>query len=446
MLKRLICVLFSVLLTACACFCASAGEAEVQATAKAPEDLRFVFTYPNEGSECIEAVFSVPSDMCAIASQMLQQPEYLDRVTASEAGLVQFDWSIDSRDAFHYDKSWDAAGGNYPVQQLSGSFVEKKEVFWFAYPEAAERCAGALTETDKDGATVRTFDFDAHKLYVRARFMVYEYATQACTFSDWSEVYDVGAFRNAESPKIPDTGKDRPEFTNALLDGDTLRFFIDYPDSIRRTALDLLSGYGTQLNYESQIRIDGGEWQYWTTENDSLPYLAGTRKTGVAEFSDAQTIEYRCRLVGHDPSNGNAIITGWSDYATVKDGKAEVVKNDDPFGEKAEAQRLKDAEKEANKCKVCGFCPFHPFGVCMFIWLGIVLLAAAVIVYNIVSVKKKKQRAAETKAREEASRRSAPDKTGSFIQTDRITLGKKDEPQPQEPAAADAQEDAKDED
>lgn len=426
MLKRLLCVIFSVLLAASVCVCASAGEVEALATAKAPDDLRFVFTYPNEGSECIEAVFSVPFDMCTVASQMLRQPEYMDSVVAGEAGLIQFDWSIDSRDAFHYDESWDKPGGDYPIQQLSGSFVEKKEVFWFAYPQSAERCAGALKETEKDGATVRTFDFDAHKLYVRARFMVYLYATQKCFFSDWSDVCDVGADKDAAAPQITGTGKDCPAFTDARFENGALHYSVKYPDSIRDTALELLAGYGTQLNFESQLRVDGGEWMYWTTENDSMPYLT-ERSTGIAEFKDGETIEYRCRLIGHDPSNGNAIITGWSDYATVKDGKAEVVKNDDPFGKKAEAQRLKDAEREANKCKVCGICPFHPFGVCMFIWLGILLLVVAVIAYNIVSVKKKKKRAAEVKAREEASRRSSSDKTESFVLTDRITLQKKEE-------------------
>ena len=426
MLKRLLCVIFSVLLALTACVCASASDIETRATAKAPDGLRFVFTYPNEGSECIEAVISVPDDMCAVAAEMLRQDPNMDRVTVTHAGCIQFDWSIDSRDAFHYDESWDKPGGDYPIQQLNGSFVEKKEVFWFAYPQSAERCAGALKETEKDGATVRTFDFDAHKLYVRARFMVYLYATQKCFFSDWSDVCDVGADKNAAAPQITGTGKDCPAFTGAQFENGALHSYVKYPDSIHETAKALLAGYGTQLSFESQIRVDGGEWMYWTTENDSMPYLT-ERATGIAEFKNGETIEYRCRLIGHDPSNGNAIITGWSDYATVRDGKAEVVKNDDPFDKKAEAQRQKDAEREANKCKVCGICPFHPFGVCMFIWLGILLLVVAVIAYNIVSVNKKKKRAAEVKAREEASRRSSSDKTESFVLTDRITLQKKEE-------------------
>lgn len=430
MLKRLFSVSFAVWMAFAVCFCASAldNKSTSVVSMTAPDDLTFVFTYPNEGSECIEAVFSVPDDLCAIASENMQDP-YLDRVTAEQACLIQFDWSVDSRDAFHADETWDSAGGDYPIQQLNGNFLEKKEVFWFAYPQSAERCAGALKETTADGATVRTFDFGAHKLYVRARFMVYVYATGECTFSDWSDAYDVGADLGREAPTIPDVGEDRPAVTDAQSENSALRFVLHYPDSIRQTAYALLCGHGRTLSFESQIREDGGEWQYWLTENGDLPYLTGQRTVSLTDTENAKTVEYRCRLIGSDPTDGSAIITGWSDYVTVKDGHAEIVENDDPFGEKAEAKRLKDAEKEANKCKLCGICPIHPFGICMFIWLAVILLVMLTIVYNISASKKKKQRAAEIRAREEASRRAEPEKTGSFVQTDRIKLQTKDEPQ-----------------
>ena len=432
MFKRLLCMIFSVLLALSVCLCASAADAATAVT-NAPDDLRFVFSYPNEGSECIEAVFPVPDALCAVAT-----------ADSEQACCIQFDWSVDSRDAFHADENWNVAGGDYPIQQLSGSFVEKKEVFWFAYPEAAERCKGAVKETTADGAAVRTFDFDAHELFVRARFMVYSFATQKCVFSDWSDAFDVGADLGRDAPKVPDTGEDRPAVTDARIEDGALIYGVSYPESIRSAAYALLCGYGISLNFESQLRADGGEWQYWATDGGDYSYLSGWRSTPIDELADAKTIEYRCRLTGNNPDNGTAIITGWSDYVTVKDGAVEIAENDDPFGTKAEAQRQKDAEKEANKCKLCGFCPFHPFGVCMFLWLAGILLIALVIVYNIYAAKKKKQRAAEVKAREEAARRAAPDKTGSFIQTDRITLQKKDEPQAAEPTA-ETQEDMTDE-
>jgi hypothetical protein len=242
---------------------------------------------------------------------------------------------------------------------------------------------------------VRTFDFDAHELFVRARFMVYSFATQKCVFSDWSDAFDVGADLGRDAPKVPDTGEDRPAVTDARIEDGALIYGVSYPESIRSAAYALLCGYGISLNFESQLRADGGEWQYWATDGGDYSYLSGWRSTPIDELADAKTIEYRCRLTGNNPDNGTAIITGWSDYVTVKDGAVEIAENDDPFGTKAEAQRQKDAEKEANKCKLCGFCPFHPFGVCMFLWLAGILLIALVIVYNIYAAKKKKQRAAE---------------------------------------------------
>ncbi|MBQ7540796.1 MAG: hypothetical protein IJT44_00720 [Clostridia bacterium] len=414
MLKRLLCVLFAVLLCASVCVSAAASEAEIAAVSSAPDGLRFVFTYPNEGSECIEAVFSVPYDLGSIASSIA---EYY-------ACCIQFDWSVDSRDAFHYDTSWDKAGGNYPVQQLGGSFVEKREVFWFAYPEAAERCAGAVKESAGEGGeTVRTFDFDAHDLYVRARFMLYSYVVNQCWFSDWSDVYDVGKDLGREAPKVPDVGKDRPEIEEARLDNGTLLAYLSYPDSIYDTASALLAGYGTQLSFQSQMRVDDGIWEFWSVSGDDTPYLLGERETQLPDGADAGKVEYRFRLIGNDPADGSTILTGWSDYVTVKDGEARVVKNDDPFEKKEAEKRRQEAIKEANKCKLCGICPFHPFGVCMFLWLAIVLAIVLIVVYNVRASAKKKKRAAETKAREEASRR-ADAKTDSFINTDRVSLHK----------------------
>ncbi|MDD6061535.1 MAG: hypothetical protein PUB99_02860, partial [Oscillospiraceae bacterium] len=85
-----------------------------------------------------------------------------------------------------------------------------------------------------------------------------------------------------------------------------------------------------------------------------------------------------------------------------------------------QADAQKQAEKEANKCAVCGICPLHPLGVCMFIWIGILVAVALIVLYNVRASKKKKIRAAEIKAREEASRNADSDKTASIFNTDAI--------------------------
>lgn len=424
MRKRILSASFALVLMLAMAFSAFANGLPFQKIPAAPENLVFLFTYPNEGHECIEAVFDVPDELSRIASL---SPELQEKYygTAFES-CVQFDWSVDSRDAFHADKSWDDVGGSYPIQKIDGSFIEKSEVFWFAYPEAVERCAPGVTQQKKDGKTVNVFDFSAHKLYVRARFFVYTYADKTCTVSDWSDICEVSKESGAEKLTVPKAGDSALTLSKAAVDGDTLRFTVGVPDTLRRIARALMVSYGTQLNLESQMRAKDGMWTYWDITGGDRPYHVGERETTLPDGGEG-TI--RLRLVGTDPTDGSAIMTAWSDLVTVRDGKAGIEKNDDPFDEKAAKAREEATLREANKCSLCGICPFHPFGICMFIWLAVLLLVVLIVVYNVHMQKKKKQRQAQIKAREEASRKDNVDKTGSFINTDRIQLTKRDDNQ-----------------
>lgn len=391
----------------------------------APDKLQFLFSYPNEGSECIEAVYTVPDDLCAVASMSVEEQQKY--YSGAFETCVQFDWSVDSKDDFHYDETWDTIQADCPIQKISGSFAERSEVFWFTYDEAVERCApGIVTKSvpvpDEDSVvSVHTFDFDKHKLYVRARFFVYDYSAKAVHTSDWSEIADVGASREKDTPKVKGT-MDAPVLSKARMDTQTQGVFyydISFPDSVRETAY-ALKAVGTELNFESQIRIGGGEWQYWIVPDELFPYLVGTRQFSVLPDDLNSKIEYRCRLTGGNPDDGTAVTSAWSSIFTYENGEVQLLENDDPFDEKAQADAQKQAEKEANKCAVCGICPLHPLGVCMFIWIGILVAVALIVLYNVRASKKKKIRAAEIKAREEASRNADSDKTASIFNTDAI--------------------------
>ena len=439
-MKRLLCFVLALCLAAAAAFSAAANGLPFDKP-DAPDGLTFLFTYPNDGNECIEAVFTVPDALCRVASlTQAQQEKYYG---AAFESCVQFDWSVDSDKAFHYDESWDSIGGSYPIQKLTGSFVDKCEVFWFAYPEAVQRCKSGIVNRNPEKGEVYAFDFDNHKLYVRARFLIYDYQSQTCTFSDWSDVGDVGAARTADKPDVPQVGESRIDVSKASLDGNVLTFDAQPSGSIRDIARALLCTYNPQLSLISQMRVDGGAWEYRSMTRGDMPYLVGVREVELPETTGK--IELRCRLTGNNPTDGTAIITGWSDLLTVEDGKVQIVPNDDPFDVKAEEKRQADAAREANRCTLCGICPVHPFGVCMFIWLGGLLLVALIVVYNILASKKKKQRAAQIRAREEASRQTGEDKTGSFVMTDRISLqGKAAQEQPAEETSAPAEEENND--
>ncbi len=428
MCKKGLSALLAVCMAALFVFAAAADGLPFDKVPAAPGDMQFVFSYPNEGSECIEAVYTVPDELCRVAT--LSSEGQMRYYNGDFDVCIQFDWAVDDKDAFHYDESWDTVNGSYPIQKIDGSCVQQTEVFWFAYDEAAERCAPGVLETD--GA--RVFDFDHHSLTVRARFFVYDYKSEKCTFSDWSEARDVGKDRGAKPEKIPTVGDERLTISKGTIDPQNpgvLTFDLRIPETVRRTLLVLKRDYATELNLESQVRFDDGDWQYWIMMDELYPYLIGQRQISVDPSALDGKIEYRCRLTGGNPDLGTAVTVGWSDILTIEGGNVRMAVNDDPFDEKiAEAERIA-AEKEANKCKVCGICP-HPLGLCLFIWIGIVLVVGAIAAYNIIAHKKKVAKQELIRQQEERSREGSAIDTGSFINTDRITLNKKQEDHPEE--------------
>ena len=422
----------------------------------APADMTFVRSYPNEGHECIEAVFTVPDDLCTVASVSAQtQDKYYGTAFLT---CVQFDWAIDDETAFHYDKSWDTTESDAKNVPITGSFVEQSEVFWFAYDADVQRCRNAIKaqcmqipdDASGSGETqmvdVYSFDFDKHTLFVRARFFVYADQTGQCTFSEWSAPLDV-AKHFGTGVKLAEKSTDAPVLRKAADAGDgTFTFDISFTDDLKETARVLKSAYGTELNLESQVRVDGGEWVYWIVQDELYPYHIGQRQFSVSAEDAEKKIEYRCRLAGGNPDFGTDVTTAWSDIFTSENGKVRIAVNDDPFDEKAQQAQKDAAEKEANRCKLCGFCPVHPFGVCMFVWLGI-LVVIAVLVWALLRRKKKNAAAAaEIEARRAASRQNDADKTKSFVQTDRVRLNAEaDEPEEDEPDDETQEEESQDE-
>lgn len=48
-------------------------------------------------------------------------------------------------------------------------------------------------------------------------------------------------------------------------------------------------------------------------------------------------------------------------------------------------------EKEEEKCNLCGICPFQPLGVCLFIWIGVIIAGLIVILLLVKSLLPKKE-------------------------------------------------------
>ncbi len=419
MIKRIFSLITVLIMITAVAITASAEGLPFDGVEGAPQRIHFLFSYPNEGSENIEAVFTVSDELCRLRSMTSAEQE--KHYGSAYECCVQYDWSIDSDSNWHYDETWETAEGDYPFQRLTGSFVEKHEVFWFRYGEAVERCKGAIISgtppaDSEEALSVNKFDFINHKLYIRARFFIYEYSTAKSYTGKWSDTYLVNDYfegKSAGKYKGDEKGVS-PDVSSVRLEGDTVTFNISFDDSTKEQAYLLKCSGNPDFAIESQVRLNGGEWSYWITGNELYPYLVGINRLKFNDSHFEGKIEYRCRLVFSEVNELPSYNSGWSDIITVENGEAVIIENDDPFDEKAN-----DAVKSnSDECGVCGKCPFHPFGICMFIWIGIALIIVAIVVYNVISVRKKKKKQAEIFIKEQESRKTEEKKEESIINID----------------------------
>ena len=79
----------------------------------------------------------------------------------------------------------------------------------------------------------------------------------------------------------------------------------------------------------------------------------------------------------------------WSDILSF--GTSEIGGNDAPApSETAPAEEVKPADNAKDSCPICHFCP-QPLGLCIFIWLAILILAILIIILIIKAAKKGKK-------------------------------------------------------
>lgn len=82
-------------------------------------------------------------------------------------------------------------------------------------------------------------------------------------------------------------------------------------------------------------------------------------------------------------TNGNGGPSGESDV-TAAPGTPDATPESTP-----ESTPVPETEPARKKCKVCGICPIQPLGICLFIWIAVILVAAIIIIVLIAKGKKK---------------------------------------------------------
>ncbi|MBQ9553091.1 MAG: hypothetical protein IJU96_10055 [Clostridia bacterium] len=336
----------------------------------------------------VSCVFSDRFTIFTLYSEEERQKKYgMEQARA----YLQLDYRIDSGD-WQYSSLWDSdpTSMRFYRELYAGDCVRSMELFYLN--DAANReLAGSLCKTDSkktaDGTDRYVFDFENHTLYFRVRLAVnYRVGedTRIVT-SDWSNVITVT--RDADPGKAP-TELEKPVLRDAQVKYDentempylSLRF--DTPETIKKAEAWLMTQRQSQVGVDAVLKVSTEERT--ATISTQVGYASDEEKTIMLEASDcddARTLKLKVRYLAY--IDDQPIYSDYSDEVSFK-----------------VPRWTEETGVTHPRCKVCGFC--HPiFGICMFIWLGI-LLVVGLIAGIILKIKLDKRSA--QKAREEEER------------------------------------------
>lgn len=306
--------------------------------------------------------------------------------------FLQLDYRIDSG-SWQYNSLWDSDPSvpRFCRALYAGDCVRSLELFYLN--DAANReLAGSLCRLDSkkaaDGSDRYVFDFDNHSLYFRVRLAVNYHVGKDSRIitSEWSDVFTVR--RDADFGKAPDE-LEQPILRDAQVKFDettempylSLRF--DTPETVKKAEVWLTTQMQSQIAADAVLRVNGEEKN--VTLSTQIGYASDEEKIIMLDASDcddARTMKLKIRYQAY--INDRQLNSPYSDEVSF------------------EVPRWTEQTGVTHpKCKVCGFC--HPiFGLCLFIWLGILLVAGLVIG---VLLKMKLDKIAAQKALAEEERR-----------------------------------------
>ncbi|MCR5485091.1 MAG: hypothetical protein K6F09_05810 [Clostridiales bacterium] len=301
---------------------------------EAPEDLYFSFRYPTDGNEIIDVSYFVPEKICRFTS--MQSEDKITNYGVDGSVSIAFDWSVDSESDWQADKTDDKI-----ESELGIDFIFTSEFMRFIYAEDVAKCKDAVITTTNDfGEELTAFDFDNHKLYAKARFVLTPVDGKA-QYSPWSDVFCVNDYKAGYSEKFTaEKTSDKPAVSNVVLgDENAVYFDISFSDDTMKAAWQIKKIENFDMSLQSQVRYGAEKWQDWLIEDDLYPYDIGTRLFYLdgEKLDPETTVDFRCRLyyAGNAENGIPETATEWSDLIRIQNGTATVMKDDmryDEFG------------------------------------------------------------------------------------------------------------------
>lgn len=266
------------------------------------------------------------------------------------------------------------------------------------------------TANEHDEEVDLSIDWNQHTMYSRVRFVVTTYNDETYkteyTFSDWSTVVAWGKDAAKDEPLTP-ADVPAPVITGLRLTDETFNdnpvvaFTLTVPEEIASATARAVAKNNT-LRIEVEARIRGTtEWKdlhvaadLTTGEHKAcLVYLAEQGKTFPAGTEVEMRARYYCAQQGQDD-----FYSGYS--KVIGFGSDDIVYNEAPaVNGGGAAQGGGDGAEGTHKCKICHICP-EPLGLCIFIWLAIIVAVAIVVFVVIKVIKKAKEKKDEDKNNE----------------------------------------------
>ena len=402
-----------------------------KADGDSPTTMGYAYGYTNEMVD-----FFVGYENAIIAGTVAEYLQSKGVDYADEMWLnIQVDWALDDvEDAvsgWHYNTYWDAAplgslgqdaDGEYhcstwdvvdigvqdATQSVNDMWLYRgmNESEWlggenFVGLEDQLRSSQYTFENyNVDGDVTLSIDWTKHTIYNRSRFVVVlrkDEQEDRYIFSNWSAICAYGKDAAKMEPLKPGdvvaptiTGL---RTTEEQFNGNpVVAFTLTVPETVAQQKAQIAAANGT-LRVEVEARVKGTtEWKDLHVAGDittgelkaALIYLAEPGKPVAA----GTEIELRARyLIGQagqdDFYSGYSKVIGFdSDDIAISDTPAAV-------GEGTETEESGLLPK--SDCPICHFCP-QPLGLCIFIWLIIIIVIAVVAFIGLKLWKKAKQK------------------------------------------------------
>lgn len=251
---------------------------------------------------------------------------------------------------------------------------------------------------DADGDGALWIDYTEHTVYFRMRFVVTtvkEGEPDQYYYSDWSNIAAVGKNGETNEPLTKDDLK-APEITDLHMtdktfnDNPVVAFTLTVPEELMKNASKVAARGGT-IRIETEARVKGDtEWTEMGNTDSAIQagemecallHLVNNTRPSIPKDT---VIELRCRYWCSQPG----VDDFWSDYSKVISFGTNDINQGGSQGADAAPDHSEAAKPAGKTCPICHFCP-QPLGLCIFIWLLIILVIAAIV---FVVLRKKKNR------------------------------------------------------